>query len=214
MQTILWLLMGFAGAFPVALTVVSALYYKRKYSEMHVKLGLSPGDTPPYESCPASSYVKGRIDPTIMTYSSKATAFSIYNICFIILQITYSAMIAVVLTITESPGVPNATKIFSAVLGAAVSILSGIKAACKFKERWLQYLDLRDKLFAERSIFLCSGVYQGLWRGGQDGAKQNFVEKCEGIIALECRNLSDNLNKPEEAASQRSGAQGEDRAGE
>ncbi|MCL2300494.1 MAG: DUF4231 domain-containing protein [Firmicutes bacterium] len=211
MKMTLWLLMGFAGALPVALTVVSFLFYGRKSKEMHTKLGLAPGDTPPYEACPASSYVRGRVDPTIQSYSSRATAFSIYHICFTIMQLTYSAMIAVVLAITDSPGIPGTTKIFSAVLGAAVSILSGIKEACKFKERWLQYLDLRDKLFAERSIFLCAQIYQGVWRSGEDGARHNFVEKCEGIIALECRNLSDNLNKPEES-SHGGRAQGEGKA--
>jgi hypothetical protein len=41
-------------------------------------------------------------------------------------------------------------------------------------------------------------VYEGLWRGGKNGVRVNFVEKCESIIALECRNLADNLNTPEE----------------
>ena len=211
MQITLRLLMGFAGALPAALAAIAILYYRHMHLEMHVKLGITKGRRPPGENCSAgANYIRERIDPTIERYSNKATAFSIYHTCFTILQITYSAMIALVLMISEVPGEPNLTKIFSAILGAAVTVASGIGAACKFKERWLQYLDLRDKLFAERSVFLCAQIYDGLWRGEKNGAKYNFVEKCECVIALECRNLADNLNTPENHAAELVAPQRED----
>ena len=210
MQRILWLLMAFAGALPAVLAVSALLYCLGQRRDIRKKLGMMSAFEPTASrkeptvskesaSFAGEAYLRERVDPAIGSYHSKATACSVSFTCLTVLQITWSAMIAVALLLTEEPGEPSYTKAFSAVLSAAVATVSGVNAACKFRERWLQYLDLRDKLFAERSMFLCAGVYQGLWRRGKDGARHNLVEKCEGIIALECRNLSDNLNKPEEA---------------
>lgn len=98
-----------------------------------------------------------------------------------------SAMIAVVLLISEEPGEPSYTKVFS----AGVATMSGVNATCKFRERWLQYLGLRDRLFAERNVFTAGQVYNGLWRGGKDGKRRNFVEACERIVAMEYRHLAE-----------------------
>jgi len=65
--------------------------------------------------------------------------------CSAILQITWSAMITVMLLISEAPGEQSYTKVFSAVLSAAVATASGVNASCKFRERWLQYLGLRNR---------------------------------------------------------------------
>jgi len=194
MKLILWLMMGFAGALPVALALSALLYYRNQRRDMRKKLGLmqdfgSKGSA-------GEAYLRDRVDPTIESYHSKATVSSVCFTCLTILQIAWSAMIAVVLLISEAPGEPSYTKVFSALLSAAVPTVSGVNAACKFRERWLQYLGLRDKLFAERNIFTAGGMYKGLWRGA-NGKKRNFVEACERIVALEYKNLAQH---PEEQA--------------
>jgi len=187
MKLTLWLLMGFAGALPVALALAALLYCLAQRRDMRKKLGLMQAFEPMVSA--GGAYLRDRVDPTIESYHSKATVSSACFTCLTILQITWSAMIAVVLLISEAPGEPGYTKVFSALLSAAVATVSGVNAACKFRERWLQYLGLRDKLFAERNIFTAGGIYKGLWRGA-NGKKRNFVEACERIVALEYRNLA------------------------
>ena len=189
MKMILWLLMGFAGALPATLTGGALLYYRSQRHDIRRKLGLTQACEP--KDFPGEAYLRDRVDPTIEGYHSKATACSVCFTCLTILQITWSAMIAVVLLITEEPGEPAYTKVFSAVLSAAVAAVSGINAACKFRDRWLQYLGLRDRLFAERNIFIAGGIYDGLWRCAKGGAKCNFVDTCERIIAMEYKNLAE-----------------------
>jgi len=189
MKTILSLLMGFAGALPVMLAAASLLYYLHQRRGMRRKLGLMQAFEP--QGAPGEAYLRDRVDPTIESYHSKATASSIAFTCLTILQITWSAMIAVVLLITEEPGEPAYTKVFSAALSAAVATVGGVNAACKLRERWLQYLGLRDRLFAERNIFTAGGVYNGLWRSVKGGPRRNFVEACERIIAFEYKNLAE-----------------------
>ena len=209
MKTILWLLMGFAGALPAALAIAALLFYIAQRRDMRKKLGLMQAFGPmvsrkePLGSA-GEAYLRDRVDPTIQSYHSKATVSSACYTCLTILQITWSAMIAVVLLISEAPGEPGYTKVFSALLSAAVATVSGVNAACKFRERWLQYLGLRDKLFAERNIFIAGGIYKGLWRG-TNGKKRNFVETCERIVALEYRDLAqhpeEQVNSDGEAAA-------------
>jgi len=203
MKLILSLLMGFAGALPAVLATAALLYYLDKRRDMRKKLGMMRAFEP--KGAPGEAYLRDRVDPTIEGYHSKATACSACFTCLTILQITWSAMIAAVLLITEEPGGPAYTKVFSAVLSAAVATAGGVNAACKFRERWLQYLGLRDRLFAERNIFTAGGVYSGLWRTGKDGTKRNFVEACEQIVALEYKNLAETPPGQEEVAGMAGG---------
>ena len=197
MKMILWLLMAFAGTLPAVLAVAALLYYLAQRRDMRKKLGMMQAlEVSQKEGFPGEAYLRERVDPTIESYHSRATACAAAFTCLTILQITWSAMVAVVLLLTEEPGEPAYTKVFSALLSAAVATVSGVNAACKFRERWLQYLGLRDKLFAERNIFTAGGVYKGLWRAGADGKKRNFVETCERIVALEYKRLAEH---PEEA---------------
>ena len=189
MKLILWLLMGFAGALPVVLALAALLYYTGQRRDMRKKLGLMQAFEP--KGTAGEAYLRDRVDPTIESYHSKATVASMCFTCLTVLQITWSAMIAVVLLISEAPGEPSYTKVFSAMLSAAVATVSGVNASCKFRERWLQYLGLRDKLFAERNIFTAGGVYNGLWRNVKGGPRRNFVEACERIVALEYKNLAE-----------------------
>ena len=196
MKLILWLLMGFAGALPIVLALAALLYYTGQRSDIRKKLGLIQAIEPMVSrreplSFAGEAYLRDRVDPTIESYHSKATVSSACFTCLTILQITWSAMIAVVLLISEAPGEPSYTKVFSAVLSAAVATVSGVNASCKFRERWLQYLGLRDKLFAERNIFTAGGVYNGLWRSVKGGPRRNFVEACERIVAMEYKNLAE-----------------------
>jgi len=200
------ILMCFACVLPVVLIFISWRYYVTKQRNMRKRLDIrigrqSRGNSNP-EDDDIEAYMKNRIDPTIMGYSSKATTSSIFYTCITVLQITYSAMIPIVIffpTNTNSFVVSQLGKDAAiAIIGGLVTIASGISAACKFKEKWLQYLGLRDMLFAERSLFTAGAVYQGLWRYDNDESKYNFVEKCESIIALEYRNLAENLSKPED----------------
>jgi len=196
MKTILWLLMGFAGTLPAMLAASALLYYLTQRRDMRKKLGTMQTFEPAGSQKAGEAYLRERVDPTIESYHRKATACAAAFTCLTILQITWSAMIAVVLLLTEEPGEPGYTKVFSALLSAGVATVSGVNAACKLRERWLQYLGLRDKLFAERNIFTAGGMYKGLWRSARDGKKRNFVETCERIVALEYKRLAEH---PEEA---------------
>jgi len=211
MKTILWGLMGFAGALPLILAVSALLYYLSQRRDMRKKLGLMQAFEP--RGFAGEDYLRDRVDPTIESYHSKATVCAASFTCLTILQITWSAMIAVVLLLTEEPGEPSYTKAFSALLSAAVATVSGVNAACKFRERWLQYLGLRDKLFAERNIFTAGGMYSGLWRSFNGGARSNFVETCERIVALEYKRLAEHPEDAQENAMQAGMAQ-EDAAGQ
>jgi len=199
MKTILWLLMGFAGALPVMLAAAALLHYLGQRRDMRKKLGTMQAFEP--KGFAGEAYLRERVDPTIESYHSRATACAVCYTCLTVLQITWSAMIAVVLLLAEEPGEPSYTKVFSALLSAAVATVSGVNAACKFRERWLQYLGLRDKLFAERNIFTAGGVYSGLWRAGADGKKRNFVETCERIVALEYKRLAEHPEGGQEGES-------------
>ena len=196
--------MGFAGALPGILALAALFYYAGQRRDMRKKLGLMQAFKPKGSrgeplGFAGEAYLRDRVDPTIESYHSKATVSSISFTCLTILQITWSAMIAVVLLISEAPGEPSYTKVFSAVLSAGVATVSGVNASCKFRERWLQYLGLRDKLFAERNIFTAGGVYNGLWRNVKGGPRRNFVEVCERIVALEYKNLAE---RPEDGTTE------------
>ena len=196
MKLILSLLMGFAGILPVILAIAALLYYRAQRGDMRKKLGLTQAFEP--KGSAGEAYLRDRVDPTIESYHGKATASSISFTCLTVLQITWSAMIAVVLLISEAPGEPSYTKVFSAVLSAAVATVSGVNTSCKFRDRWLQYLGLRDKLFAERNIFTAGEMYKGLWRAGKDGTQRNFVEACERIVAMEYKHLAEHPEGPAE----------------
>jgi len=206
---------AFAALLPVLMALVSVLYYLGKQRGIHRKLRIkketrstrelqrliaeldggekkSPGKLLGDEVASVHEYIKVRVDPAIAGYSSKATTSAIFHTCFSLLQIIYSAMIPLVLLVPENAGKHD--KITSAILGALVTVVSTISATCKFKEKWIQYLGLRDRLFAERSMYMASGVYKkDLWRR-KDGYDYNFVELCENIMALEYRNLADNMD--------------------
>jgi len=196
LKTILTLLMAFAGALPVVLAAAALLYYREQRLDMRKKLGLMQEFEP--MGFAGELYLRDRVDPTIESYHSKATVCSISFTCLTILQIAWSAMIAVVLLISEVPGEPSYTKVFSAVLSAAVATVSGVNASCKFRERWLQYLGLRDRLFAERNIFTAGGMYNGLWRNVKGGPRRNFVEACERIVAMEYKRLAEHPGEQNE----------------
>ena len=215
-KSMLFWFTAIAGTLPVLLALISTLYYARKQRVIRKKLGtpkdrrarelrslieeLSEGgsETPPYrkllhnEMMSVHDYIKTRVDPTIVCYNSSAVAASVFYTCFTILQIVYAAMIPIVLLV---PGInTNRSILVGAILGALVTVLGGVTAVCRFKERWVQYLGLRDRLFAERSLYMASGVYRkDLWRR-KNGYDYNFVELCENIIALEYRNLADKLD--------------------
>jgi len=204
-----------AGALPMLLALISALYYLWKQGNMRGRLGPnkdrktremrrlieelkeSADETAPYkrllqnDMMSVQDYIKTRVDPTIVGYSSNAVASSIFYTCFTILQIIYAAMIPIVLLAGDKG---NYEIFLGAVLGAMVLAVCTVNAMGRFKEKWVQYLGLRDRLFAERSLYMASGVYRkDLWRR-RNGFDYNFVELCENIIALEYRNLSDKLD--------------------
>jgi len=213
-RSVLFWLTAFAAAFPVLMALVSVLYYLAKQRGIHRKLKIkketratrelqrliaeldgpdkkTAGKLLGEEMTSVHEYIKARVDPAIACYSSKATACAVFCSCFTILQIVYAAMIPLVLLAPGAEG--NRAVITGAVLGALVTIAGAINAACKCKEKWFQYLGLRNRLFAERSLYMASGVYRkDLWRR-KDGSDYNFVELCENIIAMEYRNLADNL---------------------
>ena len=213
-KSILFWFTAFAAALPVLMALVAWGYYRGKQRGMRKKLRiktdrrskelqrliaeLDGSDRGQFnllrgsETGSVHDYISARVDPTIVSFDSKATASAVFYNCFTILQVTYSAMIPLVLL---APGI-NAGRgiILGAVLGALVTVACAVNAACKFKEKWTQYLGLRDRLFAERSLYMASGVYKkDLWRR-KDGCHYNFVELCENIIALEYRNLADNID--------------------
>jgi len=213
-RSILFWLSAVACALPVFLALFSGMYYFRKQRGIRKKLGAradrrtrelrrlleelsdSAGGKQPYgkllgsEMLSVHEYIKTRVDPTIVTYNSNAVSSSIFYTCFTALQIVYAAMIPIVLL----AGQGDAARVLGAVLGALVMAACTVNATCKFKEKWVQYLGLRDRLFAERSLYMASGVYRkDLWRR-KNGYDYNFVELCENIIALEYRNLSDKLD--------------------
>ena len=213
LKVIFYLLVSIVGILPLGLVIVSGVYRDKKKKEITKKLSdpsfLDKDNEGSYFTNAKHDvlmYIKDRVDPTIACYSSKATASATFYTCFMILQITYSALVPVFLLIPEGY-VP--AKIIGALLGAFVSVASGVSATCKFKEKWLQYLGLRDKLFAERSMYIAGNIYEGRgpWGASKDGPI-NFVEKCEDIIALEYRNLADNLSKVDESKLKQANQQG------
>ncbi|MDR2686805.1 MAG: DUF4231 domain-containing protein [Oscillospiraceae bacterium] len=214
MKSILFWLAAAAAALPILMALFSSMYYRAKQRGICKKLrikndrrsrelqkliaeldgrdqrgiGKLRGD----EAGSVQDYIATRVDPTIVSYSGKATACAVFHTCLAILQITYAAMIPLVLLMADNTG--NRAVIAGAVLGTLVTIAGAVNATCRFKEKWMQYLGLRDRLFAERSLYMASGVYmKDLWRR-KDGYDYNFVELCENIIALEYRNLADNLD--------------------
>jgi len=216
-RSILFWFAAFAAALPPLMALVSAVYYRAKQRSICKKLRIKKdtrsarelqrlieelsgrdGDNNSFgkllgdEATSVQTYIKTRVDPAIASYNSKATASAVFHTGLSILQITYAAMIPLVLL---APGADsNHAKVIGAVLGALVTAAGAVSAACKFKERWMQYLGLRDRLFAERSLYMASGVYKkDLWRR-KDGYEYNFVELCENIIALEYRNLAENMD--------------------
>ena len=142
----------------------------------------------------ASDYIEARIDPTIMLFNNKTLAASILFTCFSIIQIVYSALIPVSLLISHTPN----TTIIGALYGACLTIASSINAFCKFKEKWVQYHELRDKLLIERNIYISDYSHKDY---------VHFVEACEKIISREHKNLTEVLSnvdtpakrKPEES---------------
>ena len=214
-RSILFWFTALAGALPVLLALVSAMYYLKKQRGIRKKLGgtrrdrrtrelrkiieemaETGGGKQPFrtllqgEVLSVQDYIKTRVDPTIITYNSNAVASSVFYTCFTVLQIVYAAMIPVVLLTDQGPRV----NLFGAALGALVTAACAVNATCRFKEKWVQYLGLRDRLFAERSLYMASGVYRkDLWRR-KNGYDYNFVELCENIIALEYRSLADKLD--------------------
>jgi hypothetical protein len=212
-KSVLFFLFAFAAALPCLMALFSAVYYRAKHRGICKKLrikndrrsrelqrhlteldgrdkrgGRLQGD----EAGSVQDYIATRVDPTIVSYSGKATACAVFYTCLSVLQITYAAMIPLVLLIADNTG--NRAVLTGAVLGTLVTIAGAVNATCRFKEKWMQYLGLRDRLFAERSLYMASGVYmKDLWRR-KDGYDYNFVELCENIIALEYRNLADNLD--------------------
>ena len=222
-RSILFWFTVFAAVFPVLMALVSGLYYLGKQRGIYKKLRIKKETRATRElqkliaelegrdkkaankllgeeTASVHEYIKVRVDPAIAGYSSKATACAVYNSCFTILQIVYAAMIPLVLLAPGAEG--NRAVITGAVLGALVTVAVALNAACKFKEKWMQYLGLRDRLFAERSLYMASGVSKkDLWRR-RDGSNFNFVELCENIIAMEYRNLADNMDNADVLGAQ------------
>ena len=175
---------------PVIMVVVSSFYYYYKYKGFAKKLNF-PVDFSQKESNLNSieKYIKYRVDPTIKCYNGKAIFSSILFTCLAIIQIVYSALVPVSLMITTKDA---NSKLIGAAFGAFVTIASGVSVFCKFKEKWLQHLELRDKLFSKRNRFLIR-----VSRGGEldyDRA-QDFIGDCEEIISLEHKNLAAALSK-------------------
>jgi len=213
-KSILFWLTAFAVTLPVLMALFSAVYYKGKQRGICKKLRIKNDRRSRElqrllaeldgrdkqggnrlqggEAGSVHDYISTRVDPTIVSYSGKATSCAVFYTCLAILQITYAAMIPLVLLIADNTA--NRAVITGAVLGTLVTVAGAVNATCKFREKWMQYLGLRDRLFAERSLYMASGVYmKDLWRR-KDGYDYNFVELCESIIAMEYRNLADNFD--------------------
>ena len=129
----------------------------------------------------ASDYIEARIDPTIMYYNDKTLSAAILFTCFSIVQIIYSALIPVSLLISNTAY----TTVIGALYGAFLTITSSINAFCKFKERWIQYHELRDKLLTERNLYISDYSHKDY---------VHFVDSCEKIISLEHKNLTEFLS--------------------
>ena len=222
-RSILFWFTAFAAVLPVLMALVSVLYYLGKQRGIHRKLRIkketrstrelqrliaeldgrdkkTPSKLLGDEVASVHEYIKVRVDPAIAGYNSKATACAAFSTGFTVLQITYAAMIPLVLLLPGSQG--SHAVLIGAILGALVTVAGAVSAACKFKEKWMQYLGLRDRLFAERSLYMASGVYKkDLWRR-KDGLDYNFVELCENIMALEYRNLADNMDNADVLAAE------------
>ena len=217
-KSMLFWFSAIAAVLPLLLALVSALYYGGKQRSIRKRLGthkdsrtkelhklieeLSARESEKQayrkllnnELMSVQEYIKTRVDPTIVGYNSSAAASAVFYTGLTILQIVYAVMIPLVLLAPDPAG---HAKLIGAVLGALVTAACTINATCRFKARWVQYLGLRDRLFAERSLYMASGVYRkDLWRR-RNGYDYNFVELCENIIALEYRNLSDKLDIPD-----------------
>jgi len=137
-----------------------------------------------FDKLDVNEYIEERIDPTIIYFNDKTLSASILFMCFSIVQIVFSALIPVALLI---PADTDNTTIVGALYGALLTISSGIIALCKFKEKWIQYHELRDKLFKERNVYISD-----LSRKDRDYAE--FVNVCEKIISLEHKNLTEFLS--------------------
>ncbi|MCL2253040.1 MAG: SLATT domain-containing protein [Lachnospiraceae bacterium] len=126
------------------------------------------------------SYIQNRVDPAIRYYNEKMIISSMMFNCLSIMQIIYSALIPVSLMISDS----NNSSIVGAIYGASLTITSGINVFGKFKEKLLQYHDLRDKLFIERNLYIAGRAYKYV----------EFVDICENIMRLEHKNIVDFLS--------------------
>lgn len=127
-----------------------------------------------------SSYVDERLNNQITWYEKKATENKTKFHCFQIIIIVASAIIPLVNLIDFAP---LQTRVVSAILGAAITGITGLIQLKRYQENWLLYRSTEESLKREKFLFLNNaGNYSNL---ADDIKNRTLVESVEAVLSSE-----------------------------
>jgi len=127
-----------------------------------------------------TTYLNGRVDDQIAWYGKRAAYHKFRFRFYQTILIVIGASIPIVNLLDNVPLDP---KLFSAVLGALISIITAFMQMEKYQETWIEYRNTSTRLKKERYLFtLSSGDYAGL---NPEQKNKKFVERIEGFLSEE-----------------------------
>ena len=120
-------------------------------------------------------YLKQRVEDQITWYSKKSTSNQKYFKIISFIEICLSASLVLLAVFFDD----SIIKYGSAIIGTALSILSGIMGLNKFQENWIQYRTTAEWLKKEKYLYTTkSGAYK-------DKKFSCFVETVENELSKE-----------------------------
>ena len=127
-----------------------------------------------------SSYVDERLNNQITWYEKKAAENKTKFHYFQIIIIIASAIIPLVNLIDFAP---LQTRIISAILGTAITGITGLIQLKRYQENWLLYRSTEESLKREKFLFLNNaGNYSNL---ADDIKNRTLVESVEAVLSSE-----------------------------
>lgn len=123
-------------------------------------------------------YLKARVDDQIDWYNKKSVTNKKLFYLFQVLTMIFGALVT--LSGALDWGADNTMRYFAPVLGALITIGSGLLALYKFHEKWIKYRTTCESLQIERNLFVTeTQPYHG------DKAFNLFVHRIEAMISQE-----------------------------